>query len=292
MAGGLFAGCGSTDEIVITGNSYIPQNVGEVRLATNLQQVQAQVDLSTSNIVPAAVTDFRFSGYDTNGNLILSVVKGKAASVVLSNVPVLVKNFRIELLVGGLPVGGVSVPVTVTSGASTLIDRPTFVFLNGTGGTTAPVYGSFTDASFTETGVIDFALSLASVGVTRVEAGLYQVSTEGDYLISYNLGDGPDLIFEVFNSQNQVTNFISFVESWIDDPGFTLVVSLDPADGRSRFRLRTNAPLEGGGEGGNYFSESSNFTIVRIGPSTGATLPDNVIEEGGGDDGGEGGNPG
>lgn len=289
VAGGLFAGCGSTDEIIITGNPYIPQNVGEVRLVTNIQGVQGQVDLSTSNIVPTAVTDFRFSGYDTNGNLVLSVVKAKAANVTLSNVPVQVTNFRIELLAGGLPVGGVSVPVTVTVATTTVIDRPTFVFLSGTG-TSAPVYGSFTDAGFSETGVIDFVLSLASVGVTRVDAGIYQVSTEGDYLVSYNLGVYGDLVFEVLNNQDQVVNFISFTETWVDDPGFSFVVSLDPADGRSGFRLRTNG-LPQGGEGGPYLSEVSNFTIVRIGPSTGASLPDNVIEDGGGE-GGEGGNPG
>lgn len=43
IAGGFMAGCGSTDEIIISGNTYIPPSVGEVRLATSSKKVVAEM---------------------------------------------------------------------------------------------------------------------------------------------------------------------------------------------------------------------------------------------------------
>ena len=273
---GFVAGCGSTEEIYVSNNSPIPVALGQVRVNTTLESVAAQAETTSVGVVPSEVTDFRFSGYDANGNLLFAVIRPKAASVLLTNVPVQVTNLRIELLVGGLAVGGVSVPVTVNTSEITVVNNPTFVFIDGSGTVSeAPVYGSFANPVF-ET-AFDFPTALASVGVTRVGAGVYSVSTEGDYLVTYNLGVYGDLRFEVLDGENTVVNFITFDYDWVDDPGFSFVVSLDPENGREAFRLTTPSGTYENG----YNNESGNFTVVRIGPSTGSTLPDNVVEDGG-----------
>lgn len=281
LAGGLFAGCGSSD-----GTIYVPDNntpiqisTGEVRLLTSLQGVQAQAELSTGDTVPVAVTDFRFTGFDANGTLIFAVVKAKAATVLLSSVPVQVTNIRIELLAGGLPIGGVSVPVAVTAGNTTTIDRPTFTFIDSeTFEPDASVFGSFADSSFVgEDGLVDFITALASQGVTRVSPGVYAVSTEGDYLISYNLTAlWRQIVFEVFDGQGTLVDDFIFRQNFgSTDPSFSFVVSLDPANGRSRFQLRI---LDTEEEGTPRVGINGNFSIVRIGPSSGQTLPE-IVEE-------------
>lgn len=285
VAGSFISGCGGSEDFTgiqnvqnVFGN--LSGDVGRIRLDTTLQQqVLAQASLESSTVVPAVVTDFRFSGFTSEGTQILAVVKPKAGSVPLNSVPVEVTNLRIELLAGGLAIGGASLPVTVTTATEPfVITNPTYFLLGGN----APVYGSFIlndgNQQVPPNQVIRFPEVIASVGVTEVgETGIYEVSTEGDYLVSYNFtGFGSGYVFNVLaaNVQNTVLDTLN-LGNFVDDPSYQFVVSLNPAQGgRSRVRLSTNS--NGGG------ITQGTFTIVRIGPSTNSDLPDLLPDNGGG----------
>ncbi|MEW6280348.1 MAG: VCBS repeat-containing protein [Candidatus Eremiobacterota bacterium] len=83
--------------------------------------------------VPANVTAFRFIGFDSNGNLAFGPeVRAKAAEVVLT-VPVTVVDFHIEYLVGNTVIGLFQTNLSLTPGATVILEDPAWVDVGGGG---------------------------------------------------------------------------------------------------------------------------------------------------------------
>ncbi len=229
---GLFAfGCGTSQEFNVSSSANVQQLIPPPDLSgqtTDVQfntllapQVQTQGQtpvLLEDQTVPVQVTDFRFSGFNSEGRLIFGpLVRAKSASVLLNEMPIEVVNLRVELLVGSLVVGGVALPVSLQANQTTIITNPTFLFPgidSGEPGEPGPpgppgppvdgstAYGSFTflsDQQFSGGGpltgvelsngdLLDLPTVLASVGgVERSSFGVYSVEQAGDYLVTYQI---------------------------------------------------------------------------------------------------------
>lgn len=221
----IFVGCGGNDEFSansfltsnntqITGLPVLSGQVGQVQLQTQLavNQVVAQtVQVLTDTQVPSVVDEYRIYGFNSDGILIYGpVLRTKAASIVLNEVPIEVVSLRIELLTDGFIVGGVSLPVTVDAEQAFVISNPTYVFPVGATGPTGPagptgptgpagpaastVYGGFRNNNPQTTdsegdSVVNFPSSNSTPqGITVTSGGeVFQVSQAGDYLLTYTL---------------------------------------------------------------------------------------------------------
>ncbi len=211
----LTIGCGSSDNFsgttVINNTTNTGPNLsgltGQVTLETQLaptaQVLSQEVLIFKSPVIPASVTDLRFTGVDANGAFIYGpVVKSKAQTIVLEDVPVEVVSLRIELLADGFTVGGLVTPIAVVDGQTTVLNDPNYIFPGGSN--PSEVYGSFVsrigenqpgefgippEGGFpaSEAPVYDFPTSLVTNGVTRVSPGNYTVSESGDYLLTYGI---------------------------------------------------------------------------------------------------------
>jgi len=209
----LTIGCGDSDEFNFTSTNNntnqggLSGQTGTINIQTQLataNQTDAEVVVFEDTVIPAAVDELRFTGFNQNGAPIYGpVVLAKSANLVLENVPVEVVTLRVELLTEGFIVGGTSLSVNVATGETTVVTNPTYVFLGAEQPATA--YGSFAldpDEGFSEeeppevpeggfpaadAPVLDFPTQLAAVNVTRVSPGVYSVSESGDYLLTYSV---------------------------------------------------------------------------------------------------------
>jgi hypothetical protein len=202
-------GCGDTvnfnsNSTTTTNGNNLSGQTGTVTVQTQLaaNQIQAQQALVIqSDIIPSFVDELRFIGQDQNGFLIYGpVVQAKATTIELQNVPVEVVTLRIELLVNGFAIGGLVAPVNVPSGETVFITDPVYVFAGAESDVdTAVAYGSFRnigdpgtripfpDGEFpaAEAPVIDFPHPQVTNAVSRTGDGLYTVTQDGDYLLTY-----------------------------------------------------------------------------------------------------------
>jgi hypothetical protein len=324
---GVLAGCGDSESFTSTGSvTNITQVVnslsgltGDVQIQTLLapDQVAAQsISIIESDEIPAEVNELRFTGYDVNGFPIYGALRGKAANITLVDVPIEVVSLRVELLVDGLIVGGLSTPVTVVEDETTVLTNPTYIFpgvANGPAGPTGPTgpsgpsgpegppgnlataYGSWATAdgefqSITETGgqgnnrFLDFPRVFASEGVARVgdaqgeEEAVYQVDTEGDYLVTYvltpseaNVFASPKLVFLVLNGGVEQDSFFWNFNFFGSSQTLQLIVSLDAGESVAMGLDAPDNDRAGFGE--------CTLSIVRLGPSSNTALPDSTPAE-------------
>lgn len=310
----LASGCGDTEHVQavnyytnVVGNGLSGQ-VGNVTLQTTLQaQTLGQtVSVVESTTVPTVVDQFRFTGYDADGEAVYGpVLRAKAATTTLQGVPVEVRTLGIELMVDGFSIGGVTLPVTVTNGQNVTLTNPTYVLAAGGSGATGPAgpsgpsgpsgptgptgsdgsataaYGSFaTDGVQTvgaEGGSVDFGSVIAEVAVQRIGdpfGAVFQVSTAGDYLITYSLEFTPDgnqtfnrdFLFRTLSADPEQGGELSF------DSGFEFVSFGDGLAGLQTAQLVVS--LDAGQafalipDGGVTSIQQGTLTAVRVGPST------------------------
>lgn len=311
LSAAVVSGCGSTETFVSTGSvtnvtqvvNNLSGRTGEIEIRTSLAPIPAQsVVVIEDDAIPAEVDELRFTGYDTNGFPIYGVIRAKAATILLTEVPIEVVSLRVELLVNGLVIGGLSTPVTVGEGETTVLGNPTYIFPGvvvgpegppgppgpegptGPPGVVATAYGSWVERSpQTVDGefqrFVDFSELTAAVDVVRLAdedleapVGLYQVTQEGDYLVTYSIQldefqgstffeflvlDAEDVTqdsyrFQIFQIQENLGRALQAVQ---------FVVSLDAG---ARIALDSDGAAE---------IAQGTFSIVRLGPSTGASLP-------------------
>lgn len=106
LTGFSMVGCGSDNSS--NGTVVLPpaatqtpaQNTGKLVLRFNLEQ-RARVSNTQLAVVPADVTQYRITGYNSSGSVTFpSLTVGKSAEVVLNSVPTDVSRMAIEFLVG------------------------------------------------------------------------------------------------------------------------------------------------------------------------------------------------
>lgn len=118
----LLVGCGGGGSDSVT--SGTASSGGSSGTVTSVGTVRIQSILARS--VPQAVTDFRVSGFDSNGGLLYGpVIEPKAATLELV-VPTAVVRIQLEYLIGADVVGLASIPVTVVESQTTEIANPEF----------------------------------------------------------------------------------------------------------------------------------------------------------------------
>ncbi|HXE73925.1 MAG TPA: hypothetical protein VNO81_14795, partial [Candidatus Nitrosotenuis sp.] len=76
------------------------------------------------------VTDFRFTGFDASGAAVFGpTTRPKAATVVLTEVPITVTKLRIEYLGNGEVIGVYETEVTVPLGGSVTVAEPAWSYV-------------------------------------------------------------------------------------------------------------------------------------------------------------------
>lgn len=113
-------GC-SGDDAASTGTTTTTPQTGTVIVRQNLLRA-----------VPSNVTAFRFIGFDSNGNLAFGPQVVSKASEVTLTVPVSVVDFHIEYLVGNTIIGIFQTNLSLTPGATVVIEDPAWVDVGGT----------------------------------------------------------------------------------------------------------------------------------------------------------------
>lgn len=114
----LAYGCGG-ETIINSTSAPAPPEVatGNVLVKFDLQQ----------RVVPTSVVSFRFTGFSADGAVVFGPKTfDKASEILLEGVPVTTTRLGIELLVGDIVVGIASVPVTVTEGATFVVENVDF----------------------------------------------------------------------------------------------------------------------------------------------------------------------
>ena len=324
----LSIGCDSSSDnfsgttIINNSNSGpgLSGQTGQVTLQTQLaraSQVLAQETfVFQTQTIPSFVTDLRFTGVDANGAFVYGpVVKSKAQTIVLEDVPVEVVSLRIELLTDGFTVGGLVTPIDVISEETTFITDPTYVFPGGSD--SSEVYGNFIlridegepskilapegDFPAASAPVFDFPTSLVTNGVTRVSPGNYTVSEAGDYLVSYGveMPTESQTLVQLVRNNSYVPNTqvdLSTVSFFFPDQvplaqsfeaplqAFQYLVTLQAGDevslrvvdfGFAGPQNRINAQTEGNPV---FYMVQGTFSITRLGEGgvTGPTVPVNA----------------
>lgn len=230
----LVVGCGgSTVEVNSFSNSNgttgpnLSGQTGTVTVQTQVAtgQISAQQSIAIqSDVIPAFVDELRFTGQDQFGFLVYGpVVRAKAGTIELDNVPIEVVSLRIELLTNGFVVGGLVTPINVPTNEVVFLTNPVYVFAGVGSDSTNVVYGLFRgeqtgteppsepegEFGIDDAPVFDFDQPQVTNGVSRTSPGFYTVSQEGDYLLTYSL----EIVPFLDSLLTQISRNSAFVEN-------------------------------------------------------------------------------
>lgn len=177
IVGGLWvSGCGSDDSnfngtvllptATVTTSTTTSNSNSSTSTGTSTQATTGTIVFNTTlaanrvitsqSSVPAAVTQFRFTGFDASYTAVYGPkIANKVAQVSLTGVPLTIRHLLVELLQNGIPVGAVAIDVNVTAGGTTTLDQAQYSYTVITGDDQEVISGSVSDPDGTDTTNLD-----------------------------------------------------------------------------------------------------------------------------------------